>query len=108
MVYTVRHPQRGLPVTLQLVAAEVKIPVRNSVQFAGHAFPSILMADALCLLCCRIFTSVAQHVNSGKGKTTQSPHRFSYSLSLGLKSRLFHHMARQTDLMLRAPFPDLV
>ena len=62
------YAESRLPVTLELVTAEVKIPVGYAVKLRQHCFASELMNRGLALLCCCKTDIITQHVYSGNAE----------------------------------------
>ena len=76
-----RHPdiytQRRLPVTLEFVPTEIKIPIGHSVKLRHYTFSSILMRRRLRLLYRIIFCMIKEHIYAGKLEGSVKPHRIS-------------------------------
>ena len=66
----VRHAHRDaesrLPVAVEFVSSEVKIPVCNAVKLGEHTFIAELMRGGLSLLRSRVFLPRAEHINAGQ------------------------------------------
>ena len=89
------NAQGRLPVSLELVSSKIKNPVRYTIKFGKNSFSSILMCSRLRLLCCSIFSCIAEHINTWQLEGPIMSHCFSYGIALRQKSRLFHHVACQ-------------
>ena len=68
------HAERRLPIALEFVAAEVKIPVGDAIELGHHRFLAVLMHRRLRLLGGGEFAVVAQHVDAGDGKPAIGAH----------------------------------
>ena len=97
------HAQRRLPVALQLVAAEVEIPVGHAVQLAGHARIAELMHRGGRLLGSGELAVVAQHVDAGQLEAAVGAHGLAQGGGLRFERRLLHHVAGQHDAVFAAP-----
>ena len=97
------HAQRRLPVTLQLMAAEVEIPVGHAVQLAGHARIAELMHRGGRLLGGGELAMVAQHIDAGQLEAAVGTHGLAQSGGLRFERRLLHHVAGQHDAVFAAP-----
>ena len=69
-----RNPQSGLPVSLQLMSLEIKIPVRYAVHFTGHTGASLLMGCRCSLLDRVQFPSITQLVYTREGERPVCAH----------------------------------
>ena len=108
MRHTQCNAQRRLPVSLQLMASEIKAPARYTIKLAHYAFTPKLMRCRLCLLCRRVFMAVTQHVDAGQFKASVRTHRLAQCCSLTAQCGLFHHMSGQRDIVLFAPCSHIV
>ena len=68
--------QGCLPVTLELVAPEVKVPAGDTVEFAEDTLPAKLAGSGLGLLGGGEFEAVAQHIDARQLEAPVGPHGF--------------------------------
>ena len=108
MGHTERCTQCGLPVALELIAAEIVIPAGDAVQLRHHAFPVILPDGGLALLGGGVFHVVAQNVDAGQLEGTVAAHGFAQSAGLAVQRGLQHHVTGQQQVVLAAPTAALV
>ena len=102
------HPQRRLPVSLQLVTLEVEVPVRHAIQLAGHPRASLLVGGGSRLLHRDEFPPVAQLIHPRQGEGPVGPHDLAHRAGLSRQGALAHHVAGHQDAVLPAPVADLV
>lgn len=108
MVDADRDTEGSLPVTCQLMAAEIKIPVGNAVEFAEHTLVAKLMDSAFSLLGSGQLSEIAEHIDAGKIEGAVGTHSLAESGSLGSQGGLLHHMTGKGDSVLMAPAADVV
>ena len=58
-----------LPVTVELVTSEIKVPVRHSVKLREYALTPELVSGRLRLLCGGVFLVGAEHINARQVKS---------------------------------------
>jgi len=107
-MYAERYTESRLPVPLQFVAPEVKIPVGHTVQLACYPFPTILMHRALRLFGCGILPLIAQHVDAWLLKAPIGPHCLAQGSRLGSQRSFRHHMPRKHNPMFFTPFTQRI
>ena len=100
--------QSGLPVAVELVAAEVEVPARNAVQLAHHAGFAVLVDGGLALLGGGELETGAEHINTRDAEAAVGAHTVTDSGGLGVEGRLLHHVARQLDAVGLAPVAAVV
>ena len=71
---TDRNTAGSLPVAMQLVSAEIKVPGGYAVQFAHHALTSVLPHNGLTLLCSGKLVPITEHINSRNLKSPIETH----------------------------------
>ena len=97
------NTQRRLPVSLQLVTAEVIVPVGNAVKLAHNALTTVLMSHRRRLLCGVKLAAVGKHVDSRQSKGAQRAHCLAYCGGLRPQRRFLHHMSRKRQPVRVAP-----
>ena len=103
------HAHGGLPVSLQLIAAEIKVPAGNSVKFAHHSYGPLLAHGRLTLLRCREFQLVtAQYIDARDMECPVIAHHLSADGRLPFECPLSHDMSRKHDAILLAPSPQCI
>ena len=83
MVDADRDTEGSLPVTCQLMAAEIKIPVGNAVELAEHTLVAKLMDSAFSLLGSGQLSEIAEHIDARKIEGAVGTHSLAESGSLG-------------------------
>ena len=95
--------QSGLPVAVELVAAEVEVPARDTVQLAHHTGTAVLVDGRLALLGGGELEAGAEHIDTGDAEAAIGAHAVTDSGGLGVEGRLLHHVTRQLDAVSLAP-----
>ena len=108
MMHPLRHTERGKVISLRLVPAKVKIPVRNAVDFTHHLVFSHLLCGALRLLRCRVFPLIAQNIDARYRKAPVISHCLARTARLRIERRFLHHMSGKCKIMLPAPRADRI
>ena len=98
-----RHAERRLPVAVELMTAEVKIPTRDAVKLTEHTGSAVLVNGGLALLGGGELKPRAKHIDAGNAEGTVRAHTVAERTGLGVERRLLHHMTRQGDAVLVAP-----
>ncbi len=102
------YAQRPLPVSSHLMPPEIKIPIGNSVNFAGHSRRIKLVYGALHLFGRGKLPPVAENIHAGNPEGTVRAHGLPKRHRLPFQIRLPHHMACQKDIVFLAPASNLV
>lgn len=102
------YAKRGLPVSLEFMSPEVKIPIGNAVQLRKLRFAAVLVDGRLHLLERGKFQAVAQHIDARDSERTVRTHRISGRMRLCKQIVLLHDMSRKVNLILAAPRADIV
>lgn len=108
MRYAYGYAKRGLPVSLEFMSPEVKIPIGNAVQLRKLRFAAVLVDGRLHLLERGKFQAVAQHIDARDSERTVRTHRISGRMRLCKQIVLLHDMSRKVNLILAAPRADIV
>ena len=103
-----RYAERGLPIALKFVPAEIEFPTAYAILLTHHAFSAALMRHGLCLLRRSIFFVVTKHIDTGNRKLAIMAHSLSYGSELLVKQRFVQHMPRKSYPVPRAPFSDFI
>ena len=103
MLHPDGHAQRRLPVTVELVPPEIKIPAGNAVKLAGHTGAAILMHRALGLLGSGELPAAAEHVDARQLKAAIGAHGLAQRRRLAFQGGFLHHVARQHQAVLLTP-----
>ena len=93
MRYAAGHAECCLPVPLELVAAEVEIPVGDAVKLACNAGTSVLMHRTLCLLGRVELAMVAEHIDARERKAAVAAHCVSDADGLRTERWLIEQMS---------------
>ena len=102
------NAESRLPVALELVTAEVEIPVGNAVQLGQHTLTSVLVNSGLCLLCGGQLDAVAEHINARQTELAVGAHCLTECGGLGKQRRFFHHVTGHVDAVIDTPLTAVV
>ena len=80
--YPQGNAQRGLPIPLEFVLAEIEVPVGNAVEFRKHARTAVLPRRRLRLFRGGKFPPVAEHIDAGQLKGSVGAHRLPKGVGL--------------------------
>ena len=97
------NSESRLPISVKLVASEVKIPARNAVKLAEHSRASVLSHRRLTLLCGCELKEAAEHIYAGYSKRAIGSHDLACVARLIVERGFCHHVSRKRDAVPLAP-----
>ena len=97
------YTESRLPVALEFVVTEVKIPVCNAVHLGNYCFLAVLSRYRLCLLGGGQFYLISEQVDADETEMLVISHYLAHRPGLHIEGVLAHKVTRQLDAVFLAP-----